>query len=526
MSDGPAGSRGANGLERESSTFMGGSGSAPKRLPGALAGARSLPTRLLAFVTRGREWKSRTLIAIFLVLTVGILVGLALVIGSQISSSIRAESLRGAQQSAAVFFFIGLEPNDYAEGRLRPGAYGELDENAREAGVVLGARVWDSEDGLLHDSSVSEAASPAEPTLTLRTAFREGERRSELISGPLEEVRTYLPVPAGRQGRTVQVVELRLAGQPVAEQISTRRTRLYVILFATAALLYLALLPTVVKGSRALAERYRASHLGLQRELRRALDQNELMLHYQPKLDLHSGKVHGVEALLRWNHPNRGIVPPLEFIPAAEETSLALPLTVRVFELAFARLSEWQRQRIDLSVAINVSPGVLADPQFPREVERLLADHEIQAGDVTLEITESALGQAQTLPVLPHLRSLGFKLSIDDFGTGHSSLVRLDTLPIDELKIDRTFIRKMGERGSSTLVAGMISLAHELRLAVVAEGVETGEMLERLIEFGCDSIQGFYLARPLPEAEVASWLLSAQAKPKPFARSARAEETS
>jgi EAL domain-containing protein (putative c-di-GMP-specific phosphodiesterase class I) len=213
-----------------------------------------------------------------------------------------------------------------------------------------------------------------------------------------------------------------------------------------------------------------------------------------------------VEALLRWNHPQRGMVPPLEFLPQAEQTSLALPLTVRVFELAFARLAAWRREGIDLSIAINVAPSMLAELDLPRRVERLVAEHGVRPRDVTLEITESAIGQAPALPALAHFKSLGFELSIDDFGTGHSSLVRLDTLPIDELKIDREFIRRLADGGGTTLVAGMISLAHELGLVVVAEGVESQEITEQLAGLGCDSIQGFYLARPLPEAELAPWL--------------------
>jgi EAL domain-containing protein (putative c-di-GMP-specific phosphodiesterase class I) len=488
----------------------------------ALAGSRRLAARLLARGLRAREWKSRTLVALFLVLTVGVLLGLALVIGGQISSSIRKEALRGAEQSAEVFFYIGLEPDDYQGGHLRPGAYRELDENVHQSAAVLGARLWDARGVSLHDSRAGRTGAAAEPSATLRAAFRDGVR-SELAPTPGSssgrELRTYVPLPTGTAngGQAHQVLELRLAGESVAHEIWVGRRRIYLMLFAAALLLYLALLPTVIKSSRALAERYRASHLGLQWELRRALDQGELVLHYQPQLDLHSGNVCRVEALVRWNHPRRGMVPPLEFVPAAEETSLALPLSMRVFELAFARLAAWRRQGIDLCIAVNVSPMVLAEPELPRRVERLLAEHGVHASDVTLEITENAIGQAPVVPTLAHLKSLGFKLSIDDFGTGHSSLVRLDTLPIDELKIDRSFIVKLGEGGGSTLVAGMISLAHELGLSVVAEGVETEEISERLVSLRCDAFQGFYLARPLPAADVASWLLSARAAPQPLA---------
>jgi EAL domain-containing protein (putative c-di-GMP-specific phosphodiesterase class I) len=467
-----------------------------------------------------RERGSRTLIAVFLALTAGVIVGLALTVGHLIESSIRAEALRGGEQSAEVFLSIALEPDDYEGGYLRAPAYGELDENVRQSRTVVGARLWDARTRLLHESGAPEPGSPPKPTGALRSAFREGGGSEvapqQAHSG--KEVRTYLPLPTGTGGPARQVLELRSAYEPVAREIATRTRRLYTILLAAACLLYLALLPQVVRGSRALAERHRASHHRLRWELQRALERDELVLHYQPQLNLHSGRVYGVEALLRWEHPQRGMVPPLEFLPQAEETSLALPLTVRVFELAFAQMANWRRRGIELGMAINVAPVVLADPGLPRQIERLLAEHQVSAGDLTLEVTESAIGHGPVLPALAHLKSLGFKLSIDDFGTGHSSLVRLDTLPIDELKIDRRFIRKLAEGGRPTLVAGMVSLAHELGLSVVAEGVETQAITEQVADLGFEAIQGFHLARPMPAADAASWLLSVRSAPEPLVR--------
>jgi EAL domain-containing protein (putative c-di-GMP-specific phosphodiesterase class I) len=502
-------------IDRESPPIVGEGEPLPGSRAVGFAAVRRRAVGLLDCGFRRREWKPATLVAGFLLLTVGVLLGLALAVGGLISSSIRAEALRGAEQSAEVFLYIGLEPDDYEGGRLRQRSYRELDENVRQSQAVVGARLWDAHTRLLHESGASRSGAPAKATAALRSAFRDGVR-SELAPGrgSGNEVRTYLPLPTGKHGPARQVLELRVAGERVASEISIRRRRLYVILFGAASLLCLALLPTVLKGSRALAERYRSAHLGLQRELRRALHRDELVLHYQPKLDLRTGRVYGVEALLRWNHPRRGMVPPLEFLPAAEETSLALPLTIRVFELALARLATWRREGLDLSVAINVAPAVLAEPELPRQIQRLLGKHGVRAGDVTLEITESAIGQAPVLPALTQLRSLGFELSIDDFGTGHSSLVRLDTLPIDELKIDRSFINKLAAGGASTLVTAMIRLAHELGLCVVAEGVETQAITQTLADLGCDSIQGYHLARPLPEADVPSWLRSAQAAQK------------
>jgi diguanylate cyclase (GGDEF)-like protein len=245
-------------------------------------------------------------------------------------------------------------------------------------------------------------------------------------------------------------------------------------------------------------------------ELRRAIDQGELTLHYQPKLDLRSDRVSGVEALVRWTHPQQGLIPPSEFLPLAEHTGLIVPLTTWVLDAALAQCRAWSDAGIQLPVAVNVSERSLLDPRFPGHVAGLLARWELGGERLQLELTERSLigdlGVANG--VVEGLHELGVSISVDDFGTGYSSLSRLRDLPINELKIDRSFVTDLDEDGQgAAIVRSVIDLGHHLGLEVVAEGVETADTLGELRELGCDAAQGFVLLRPMPADDVTSWLL-------------------
>jgi diguanylate cyclase (GGDEF)-like protein len=244
-------------------------------------------------------------------------------------------------------------------------------------------------------------------------------------------------------------------------------------------------------------------------ELRRALDLGELVLHYQPKVDLRTGRVSGVEALVRWDHPKRGLIPPAEFLPLAEHTGLIAPLTSYVLDAALRQCRTWLDEGIDMPVAVNVSERSLLDVRFPDEVGALLARWEVPEGHLQLELTErSVIGDlAVATGVVEGLHALGVRLSVDDFGTGYSSLSRLRDLPLNELKIDRSFVTEMAEDGQGVaIVRSAIDLGHHLGLEVVAEGVERADTLEELRALGCDSAQGYLLLRPLPADEVTAWL--------------------
>jgi diguanylate cyclase (GGDEF)-like protein len=248
--------------------------------------------------------------------------------------------------------------------------------------------------------------------------------------------------------------------------------------------------------------------LALIGELRRAIADDELVLHYQPKVALRTGDVVGVEALVRWRHPVHGLLPPSEFIPTAERTGLMRHLTTRVLDIALGQSRSWVERGLGWRVAINISPSSLRDPEFPARVAEALAKWGAVPGQLELELTESTMVEdpARTLEVLTRLRALGVSIFIDDFGTGYSSLSYLATLPIQGLKIDRSFVSSMLDNAPvNSIVEATVSLARALQIRVVAEGVETQEQAEALARLGCDEIQGYYLGRPMAAGDFERW---------------------
>jgi diguanylate cyclase (GGDEF)-like protein len=249
--------------------------------------------------------------------------------------------------------------------------------------------------------------------------------------------------------------------------------------------------------------------LALLGQLRAAIkDPTQLLLHYQPKAHLVTGEVLSVEALVRWQHPTEGLLPPGDFIPLAERTGLIHPLTAQVLSLALAQIRSWRESGLDLKVAVNISTRCL-DSNLPGLVSRLLREHQVPAAALELEITESAIMAEpdRAGAVLRKLQSLGVGLSIDDFGTGYSSMAYLKKLPVHELKIDQSFITHMTPGSTdAAIVRSCIELARNLGMTVVAEGVETAEVWNQLTELGCDLAQGYYLAKAMPPAQLHAWL--------------------
>jgi diguanylate cyclase (GGDEF)-like protein len=261
-------------------------------------------------------------------------------------------------------------------------------------------------------------------------------------------------------------------------------------------------------------DQHTPARLALLGDLRRALDaSDQLHLHYQPKVDLVTGKLVGVEALLRWSRPGVGSVPPVEFIPVAEGTGLIHKLTTYVLDLALAQARSWRDAGHEIPVAVNLSTRCLLDQGLPGQVARLLARYGLPADLLRLEITESAImaDPTRAIGVLQSLAKEGVRLSIDDFGTGYSSMTYLKRLPVDELKVDRSFVTDMRTtQGDVQLVRSVIDLGHTLGLQVVAEGVEDADTLTALRELGCDIAQGYHLGRPMPAALFWTWLDSFQ----------------
>ncbi|MGP3774407.1 putative bifunctional diguanylate cyclase/phosphodiesterase [Streptomyces sp. SDT5-1] len=248
--------------------------------------------------------------------------------------------------------------------------------------------------------------------------------------------------------------------------------------------------------------------LGLLGDLRRALDAGEVELHYQPKVRF-DGHVAGLEALVRWVHPERGKVPPDEFIAIAESSGLMPHLTEYVLETALGQVARWRKQGLHVPVAVNVSPRDVHTPGFAGAVAARLARHGVPAGSLQLEITEHVLLEdpQRAADTLAGLTGHGVKMSLDDFGTGYSSLVHLRRLPVSELKIDRSFVARLAvDTEDAEIVRCTVDLAHSLGLLVVAEGVEDDETWERLRDLGCDAVQGWLVAAAMPPDETTAWL--------------------
>jgi diguanylate cyclase (GGDEF)-like protein len=256
-------------------------------------------------------------------------------------------------------------------------------------------------------------------------------------------------------------------------------------------------------------DRHSPRRLALAGGMRQAINDGQITLYYQPKADLKTGSVVGVEALARWNHPEFGIVGPSEFVPIAEQTGLITPLTSFVLDAALRQIREWADAGLELSIAVNLSARSFLDTHLAVEIPRLLNKWAVDASQLELEITESML---MTDPVraeatLDRLSQIGLTLSVDDFGTGYSSLANLKRLPVDVIKIDKSFVMDMAvDASDAAIVRSTIDLAHNLGLRVVAEGVESEDAWRQLAALGCDYAQGYFLSRPLP-AEAATRLI-------------------
>ena len=267
--------------------------------------------------------------------------------------------------------------------------------------------------------------------------------------------------------------------------------------------------------------------LELVEDLRDAIPNGELVLHYQSKLNLRSGRIEGVEALVRWQHPTKGLLPPATFVDLAEHTGLIGPLTINVLEQAVRQCADWSRRGLVPHVAVNLSAANLLDDDLPYTLARLLREERVPGSALTLEITENSVmaDPDRSLVVLDELRSLGCQLSVDDYGTGFSSLKYLRDLPVSELKLDRSFLMAPGDERAISIIRSTVDLAHSLGLRIVAEGVEDDATLDLLRRLGCDEAQGYHIGRPVPVEEITPVLAEAKfTPPAPVTRRAEVVE--
>ncbi|HEX6131257.1 MAG TPA: EAL domain-containing protein, partial [Actinomycetota bacterium] len=256
-------------------------------------------------------------------------------------------------------------------------------------------------------------------------------------------------------------------------------------------------------------DRHNPQRLTLIGQVRPALEHGEFELHYQPKVRLVDGRVAGVEALIRWRHPTLGLVPPEEFVPLVEKTVLLRPMTSYVADTVLRQWRAWADTGIRIPVSINISPRSLLDQDLPDRIEAALRRSDVPPAFLRMELTEGflAVDSGRSTAVLDRLSDVGVGLSIDDFGTGYSSMAYLKRLPIEEIKVDRSFVTQMRvDANDFMIVRATVDLGRNLGLRVVAEGVEDGETFDRLAEFGCDEAQGYYISKPMPAEEFTRWL--------------------
>jgi EAL domain-containing protein (putative c-di-GMP-specific phosphodiesterase class I) len=252
-----------------------------------------------------------------------------------------------------------------------------------------------------------------------------------------------------------------------------------------------------------------SGHLALVEELRTALSTGQLVLHHQPQVDVSTGRTVGVEALVRWAHPVRGLLAPAQFLPHAEVHGLMGAVTEEVLRQAVAQAADWRHRGLDLRISVNLSASNLLDTDLPRRVADLLRGAGVPPEQLVLEVTENVLigDPERSLAVVGRLADLGVTVSIDDFGTGYSSLSYLRDLPVGELKLDRSFtVDLLTDPRTEAIVASTIALAHRLGLRVVAEGVEHAATLAHLAELGCDESQGYLHSAPVPAEGLEDWL--------------------
>jgi EAL domain-containing protein (putative c-di-GMP-specific phosphodiesterase class I) len=258
---------------------------------------------------------------------------------------------------------------------------------------------------------------------------------------------------------------------------------------------------------------HKPERLSMMSELRAGLDEGQFQLYYQPKVDLSTDTVKAAEALIRWIHPKRGFMAPDSFIPLAEQTGNIQKLTAWVLDAAVKQLRAWADNGIDIKIAVNLSAKDLSNRNLPTEVANLLAAHGVATRSLILEITESAVMQDpnHALEVMKHLNEMGVTLSIDDYGTGYSSMAYLRSLPVQEIKIDKSFVLKLASsRSDEILVRSTIDLGHNLGLKVTAEGVEDVSSIEILRAYGCETAQGYFVSKPLPAEEFTRFFMTSR----------------
>jgi EAL domain-containing protein (putative c-di-GMP-specific phosphodiesterase class I) len=454
--------------------------------------------------------------AVALMLAIGGLVVLAHVI---VSGQLRAAEERGATKDGTVLARSAFQTAIVADSdHLTKAEIDQLDDataGARTAQGLLGLTVFAPDGRVLYSPNHRLIGTHQNLDRYERSALagQVATTPRRVTTDPTDTSRgaridVYVPLANGG-GHVVALFELNLPYAPIASEVAGETRRLDLVLLACGLIIFLLAAPRLRRAGTALRTVSAHEHGALVRELRQAIEDGQLRLEYQPLADLSSGRIRAVEALLRWDHPRRGLVPPAQFIPQVEQTTLIWPLTEHVLGLAIEQAAAWREDGIDLRVAVNIAGPCLLDHRLPGTLADLLDRARLPADRLAIELTEESVIREPQAAVraLMALRSLGIEsLALDDFGTGYSSLTRLRDLPITELKIDRSFVVDAGTDGDPTLIAAIADLAHKFGLGVVAEGIEDEATWRRMARLGCDIGQGYWLSRPLRSEAVRDWM--------------------
>jgi EAL domain-containing protein (putative c-di-GMP-specific phosphodiesterase class I) len=463
------------------------------------------------------RWRQSFVTSITLLALLGV-VAFALIIGRVVKTQIEDQAFDRATDTAQITARIAFAPRLPAPGQALTGQdLSELDRqlaSARQREPLIDMRLWNRDGSVVYSRERIEIATLRTPSKTVQKAL-EGHSSTAVVGGggPARHDDQVLvaavPVTRAANQAPAAALELRLPYGATAEDIDRRARRLYIALAIVALLAYALALPGLIRAGRALRSQYDPRRVEVVRELKQALARDELSVHFQPIVESSTRKVRSAEALVRWEHPKRGPVPPDRFIPVVEPTDVMWPFTLRVLELAIREAKRWRDDGHEVDVAVNVSGEILPDRRLPAELERLLTESGLPAQALEIEVTEGAVMRdpAAATRVLKRITDLGVSvIAIDDFGTGYSSLARLHELPLDTLKIDQSFVMRMASEDDDTVVRSIVELAHALDLTVIAEGVEDEATWARLAEMGSDMVQGYAITRPLPAPEFAQWL--------------------
>jgi len=468
--------------------------------------------------------------AVVLVLAIGGLVTVAHVLTS---AQLRTAKEHSATNVAVVLARSAFEPAIAADSdHLSTVEVARLDaatRGARATETLLGLAVYAPGGSVLYAPDHGLIGSRASLDTSERVALggRVTTTAPHVASGRTDtssvaRIDALVPL-VGSGGHVVAVFELSIPYAPIATEVAAQTRRLDLILAASGLIILSLLFLRLRHAGTALRTVSALGHRPLVRDLGKAIKEGQLRLEYQPLAHLRNGRVRAVEALLRWDHPRRGLVPPAEFIPQATQTDVIWPLTEWVIGQAIEQAAVWRAGGLDLRVSVNLPGPCLLDSRLADTLLELLDRARLPVDRLAVELTEESVIREPEAAVeaLRKLRSLGIELlALDDFGTGYSSLTRLRDLPITGIKIDRSFVVDAGDSGDPTLIAAIADLAHKFGLAVVAEGIEDAETWRRMAAIGCDVGQGYWLSRPLRPEALVDWMRGRTIEPWPQAPAA------